>query len=207
MQNRQSNKRIGIFSGVFDPVHSGHIDFALEAAKKTGLDEVYFLVEPKPRRKTGVTHLAHRIAMIKLATAPHNNLKVLDLPDKQFSVVKTLPRLKQHFGDAQLVFIAGSDMLKHMHDWPLIAQMLQQMGLIVGMRGHDNITDVQELLTNLPVRPNDLQIMKSPHVSISSGQIRLNIIKNKQAKGLSPKVIEYIKQNWLYSVVSSSNCS
>lgn len=33
-------KKIGIFSGTFDPVHPGHISFALDAAKAAGLNKV-----------------------------------------------------------------------------------------------------------------------------------------------------------------------
>jgi hypothetical protein len=35
--------RIGIYSGSFDPVHAGHIVFALKAQKIAGLDEIYFV--------------------------------------------------------------------------------------------------------------------------------------------------------------------
>lgn len=199
------SKRIGIFSGVFDPVHNGHISFALESAKKTNLDEVYFLVEAKPRRKRDVTHLAHRIAMIKLATEPHDNLKLLDLPDKQFSVAKTMPRLKQRFNNSQLIFISGSDMLDHMHEWPLVKQMLANMGLVVGLRQNDNIEEVQQLISRLPVRPTDLQIMKSPEPTASSGQIRQEILSGNMSEDLPSPVVEYIRTNWLYVAPSGSS--
>ena len=80
--------KVGIFSGTFDPVHAGHIAFALEAMESAGLDKVYFLPESMPRRKSGVTHYAHRLAMLELALKPYNKLSILELPDKQFSVVK-----------------------------------------------------------------------------------------------------------------------
>ena len=60
-------KRIGIFAGTFDPVHKGHISFALQAIEAAGLDEVVFLPEPRPRHKQSVTDQSHRIAMINLA--------------------------------------------------------------------------------------------------------------------------------------------
>jgi nicotinate-nucleotide adenylyltransferase len=198
-------KRVGIFSGVFDPVHNGHIAFALEAVQKTNLDEVYFLVEAKPRRKSDVTHLAHRIAMVKLAIQPHASLKILDLPDKQFSVAKTLPRLKHQFKNDELLFIAGSDMLQHMPQWPLASQMFAQMGLIVGVRQQDTRGEVQKLVNQLPTRPNKMHIINSPNPRTSSGQIRSDFLSGKKSNELTPEINEYIKTNWLYVAPSGSS--
>src|SRR3990167_10676220 len=140
------SQRIGIFSGVFDPVHTGYISFALESADKAKLDEVYFLIESQPRRKQDVTHQAHRLAMLKLALASHTKLKTLEMPDKQMSVAKTLPRLKQRFSNSKLVYLAGADMLEHMPDWPLIDRMLEQMDLVIGTKGLITTVQAKDLL-------------------------------------------------------------
>ncbi|MEI8338988.1 MAG: adenylyltransferase/cytidyltransferase family protein, partial [bacterium] len=83
--------RIGIFSGSFDPVHEGHIEFALQAIKVAKLDYLYFLPDIEPRHKSDVTHVAHRLEMLNLAIKPHPSLRVLELPDKKFSIATTLP--------------------------------------------------------------------------------------------------------------------
>ena len=88
------SKRIGIYAGAFDPVHKGHVSFALQAIELAGLDEVAFVPEPRPRNKAGVTHLSHRIAMLRLAVKGHPKLKILEVPDKQFLVATSLPRLR-----------------------------------------------------------------------------------------------------------------
>src|SRR6185295_10705588 len=102
-------KRIGFFSGTFDPIHKGHIAFALQALEAAELDRVYFMPEAKPRRKEGMTHYGHRVAMLRLALRPHKNLKVLEVPDRQFSVQRTMPRLKTRFKNDQLFLLMGSD--------------------------------------------------------------------------------------------------
>jgi len=201
------NKRIGIFSGVFDPVHIGHVSFALEAAKQARLDEVYFLVEAVPRRKTGVTHLGHRTAMIKLAVEPYPKLKLLDLPDKQFSVAKTLPRLRQRFPDDSLIYLTGSDMLEYMPKWQLIDRLLSQMGLIVGLRGSKDIKQAQNYMKDLPVQPVELRIINGPNPKTSSQQIRDAIMKGNKVSGLPVSEQDYIKTNWLYAAPSSSSSS
>ncbi len=197
-------QRIGIFSGIFDPVHKGHIGFAVEAAKQAKLDKVYFLVEAKPRRKQNVTHLAHRTAMVKLAIAPHSQLNILDLPDKQFSVSKTLPRLNQKFPNDSLFFLAGSDMLGHMPEWPLINQMLKQMDLVIGIRQGSKLNSVQKILNSMQTKA---QIISSPYPTLQSGKIRDLVYKGKPSPDLPKGVSNYIKTNWLYVAPSSSNSS
>ncbi len=200
-------RRIGIFSGTFDPVHEGHIGLALAAAKAAKLDEVYFLVEPKPRRKTGTAHMAHRIAMAKLATAPHPSIKLLELPDKQLSVAKTLPRLRQYFPSSQLVFIAGGDMLAHMPQWPLIDQLLKHMELAIGTKSTLDRDQIKMQLQKLPAQSAKLHIIDSPLPDISSRSIRDTTAQGLRAEGLPPDVLQYIGQHWLYvsaPAVSSS---
>ncbi|HSX53125.1 MAG TPA: hypothetical protein VLF90_02020 [Patescibacteria group bacterium] len=196
--------KIGIFSGAFDPVHAGHIAFALAAMQEAGLNQVYFLVEPKPRQKIGVTHLAHRHAMIKLATQPYPGLKLLDLPDKQFSVAKTLPRLHQRFPVDELYFLAGSDLLEHMAKWPLINRLLFDMGLIIGFRSSNVVKTPQQLVGMLPVPAKELHVLPSPMPTVSSGLIRAAVAQGMPCEGLLASIQPYIASHWLYSSPSSS---
>jgi len=198
-------KRIGIFSGVFDPVHAGHIGFALEAARKANLDTVYLLIEAKPRRKAGVTHLAHRLAMAKLATVAHAKLEVLELPDSQFSVSKTLPRLKKRFPGDELVLLVGSDTLEHMAQWPLIDRLLEQMELVVGCRFDTPSQLVKQLISTLPAKPQKLHILLSPYPQFSSGQIRQAIKTHHDTSQVLPSLRTYITNNWLYVSPSASS--
>src|SRR3954451_17379308 len=103
------NQRIGIFAGSFDPIHKGHIAFALKAAESAELDEVYFLPEQRPRGKEGITHISHRLAMLELAARAHAKLGVIDLPDKQFWMSKAWPRLRQRFPGDKLFLLMGVD--------------------------------------------------------------------------------------------------
>ena len=69
-----SKVRIGIFAGTFDPVHAGHIAFALQAAEIAKLDEVVFIPERRPLSKSSTEHFGHRVAMIRQAIMPHSKL-------------------------------------------------------------------------------------------------------------------------------------
>lgn len=197
-----AKRKIGILSGTFDPVHIGHITLALQAAETAGLDKVYLIPEASPRRKLGVTHLAHRLAMIKLATMPHPKLGVLDLPDKTFGVANTIPRLRQLFPDAQLYFVCGSDMIDIMPDWPLIERLFASMRLVVGIIRDDTSTTLDTKLQLLPGMPNPPIILQMQRGLISSTSIRRGFSEARQPEGVLGMTRGYIQRNWLYSVAS-----
>lgn len=165
-------KRIGIYSGTFDPVHAGHVSFAVQALEAGKLDAVYFLPERRPRDKTGSEHFGHRTAMLVRATRPHRRLHVLELEDVSFSVATTLPRLRKRFPKAQLVLLVGSDVAQYLPTWPNADQLLQQVELLVGVRAADNLTVVQEMIGRWPVQPQAVTIVESFAATVSSRSIR-----------------------------------
>ncbi|MGZ6004881.1 MAG: nicotinate (nicotinamide) nucleotide adenylyltransferase [Candidatus Saccharimonadales bacterium] len=198
-------KRIGIYSGSFDPVHDGHVEFALATVHQVKLDKVYFLPEGVHRNKQGLSHLAHRLAMLKLAVQNQPRLAVLDLPDKQFSVAKTLPRLNHKFANDDLYLLIGSDVVEHMKTWPLIDALLRRMNLVVGLRAGTDTQAAEATIKQLPVKPKDVVIIASPQPQLSSRLIREALLTGKEPAGLEPSVAEYIKRNWLYASPSNSS--
>lgn len=196
--------KIGIFSGTFDPVHKGHVSFALEAAKTAGLDKVYFLPEAVPRRHSGVTHYAHRVAMLRLAIKPYKSLGILDLPDKQFSVNRTLPRLQKKFPDADLHLLLGSDVVQYLGSgaWPSTDTLLKSMKLVVGMRtGEDTDLMIASLQDLVPDRSFHIVMTNAPHAS--SSDVRAALQRGDSHDNALISLEKYIKQNWLYEVVPS----
>jgi nicotinate-nucleotide adenylyltransferase len=130
--------RIGIFSGSFNPVHSGHIAFALQALESANLDEIYLLPERRPALKQ-VEHFAHRTAMIKQALKPHPKLKVIDLTDISFSIERTLPKLQTLFAGDQLIFLLGSDVVENLIHWPKVDRLFKSSELVIGVRVKINL--------------------------------------------------------------------
>ena len=204
MTNMQKKdiKRIGIYSGSFDPVHKGHISFALSALNDARLDAVYFVVESLPRHKPGITHYAHRVAMLKLATRAHPNLYVLELPDKRFSVAKTLPRLLAKFKGDELCMLIGSDVLAHIALWPMVEELLTHVGLVVGLRSATNIDQALALATAMPKPLSELHLLESIEPSMASRQIRQSFRSGHTSYAVLPSIAAYIKKHWLYASVS-----
>ncbi len=193
----QTKRRVGIYSGTFDPVHAGHIAFALQAATAAGLPKVYFVPERAPRGKRHVTHYAHRVAMIRRATRPYTQLDVLELEDKTFSVAHTLPRLRRDFPQSELVYLCGSDVIAHMAQWPHVARFLQQVELCVGRRGNETQLSIEQMLKTLPP-PLRVTFFDSHAPAVSSSQVRAALREKRGVRGLLASVKVYAAQEWLY---------
>jgi nicotinate-nucleotide adenylyltransferase len=66
-------RRIALFGGSFDPIHSGHLAVARAADRKFNFDEIHFVPASRPPHKLK-QHLApfpHRFGMVALACTEH----------------------------------------------------------------------------------------------------------------------------------------
>lgn len=200
--------RIGIFSGTFDPIHAGHIAFALAAVEASGLDKVYFLPEQQPRRKTGVTHYAHRVAMLRLALRPYQKLDLLELPDRQFSVRSSWPRIKKRFEGREIYQLVGSDMLRVLagteatKQWPGFDRYLQEVSLIVGVRDELDEEMAQKLLQQLQLNGH---IVGTKNGHVSSSSIRRALMQGKTHEQLLQSLHTYVEKNWLYASIAPNS--
>jgi nicotinate-nucleotide adenylyltransferase len=192
------SRRIGIYAGAFNPVHSGHVAFALQALKNADLDKVYFMPERRPRHKPGVEHFAHRSAMLKHALKPHPQFEVLETVDVSFTVERTLPKLRQLFAGSQLVFLLGSDVAEQLPAWPKSQILLQESELVIGVRQRDNAMRLHKSLQQWQTQPKDTHIFTSFAADISSKDVREALYQRRTAPGLLASVRKYSNSNWLY---------
>jgi len=190
--------RIGIYAGTFDPVHTGHVSFALQALQAANLDKVYFLPERRPRGKQHVEHFGHRVAMLKRALEPHPQCHVMELVDTSFSVERTLPQLEAAFPDDQLVFLFGSDIAPSLGDRPHVERLMQGGELVIGLRHNDDRQAIHGIVEAWPAQSKAVTIFESYAPNVSSGQVREALRKRQTADGLLKSVERYSNRNWLY---------
>lgn len=196
MANKQ---RIGIYAGTFDPVHSGHVAFALQALQAANLDKIYFLPERRPRNKQQVEHFGHRVGMLKRALKPHPQLEVLELVDVNFSVGRTLPKLQRQFADSRLVFLFGSDIVPKLADWPNAARFLKDAELVIAIRSRDDRANLRNIIEAWPSQPESATIFDSYAPDVSSRVVREALRQGKPAApGLLTSVERYSDRHWLY---------
>jgi nicotinate-nucleotide adenylyltransferase len=194
--------RIGIYSGTFDPVHAGHIAFALQAMQAAKLDTLYFLPERRPRSKKHVEHFGHRVAMLKQALKPHPKLDLLEFDDVSFTIARTLTKLEVMFPDSQLVFLVGSDVAEHMNKWQHLDRFFATSEILVGIRDTHDAEHLQGIIADWPVKPLNVQSIKSHAATVSSGKIREALRTRKKAEGILSSVSKYSNDNWLYISVA-----
>ena len=158
--NKKHN-RTGVFRGTFDPLHEGHIAFALRAIEEAKLDRVYFLIEPNPRHKKSVTDISARIKLVSSELKKHQNLSVLNLGDS-YSENDSITPIKNKLKSTTIAFLMGSDVAKTLNKWPNLRAVTEDCELVVGLRGNDNDGDIRALLKSLKYKPKNWIIISSP---------------------------------------------
>jgi nicotinic acid mononucleotide adenylyltransferase len=136
--------------------------------------------------------------MLERALKPHPRLEVLELVDPNFSVKATLPRLRQRFEGAELVFLFGSDVVPGLADWPGAGRFLEDAELVVGIRSRDKRADLRRIIEAWPARPRSVTMFDSYAPDISSGIVREALRGKVAAPGLLSSVERYSDSNWLY---------
>lgn len=117
---RDTDRRIGLLGGSFNPAHEGHRHVSLEALKRLGLDEVWWLVSPRNPLKSGtdLEPLASRVAGAR-AVARHPRLRV-DAPELALGTrftLDTVRALRRAYPRARFVWLMGADILPQLVDW------------------------------------------------------------------------------------------
>ncbi|MGO1120441.1 nicotinate-nucleotide adenylyltransferase [Rhodovibrionaceae bacterium A322] len=113
-------QKIGLLGGSFNPAHRGHRLISLEALKKLGLDEVWWLVSPQnplksPREMLPLTDRLTRAQKV----AHHPRLRVSNLETLLgcTATVETLSWLTKLFPGVNFVWLMGADNLLQIDRW------------------------------------------------------------------------------------------
>lgn len=189
-------QKVGIYAGSFDPVHAGHIIFALKAQKLAGLDTICFVPERRPHRHQEPEHIVHRAVMLKRALRPHRQFAVLDMPDACLTA-GSLARLRQNLPAAAEVSIltTASDFLWHQGEIP---QVYEAAPLVVAVTSHAQLAEVLARVQQPGRHFHTISFVDIGKDHISSAAIRSGLRKNQRVHGLLPSVMRYARQQWLY---------
>lgn len=199
MTRQNDIKRVGIFSGAFDPVHNGHLQFAHDALERIGLDKVFFLVEPRPRRKQGVKAFEHRLAMVQLAVKDNPKFGLIILEQTRFTPHETLPVLLARFKGAQLHMLMGDDVFQHLGDWPGVERFVSSTYLIIGVRGpQSKVIGYLNALEHARGLGLNYEIFESTFPEVSSSKVKATLRKSGISEDIPPEVQNYINEHELY---------
>jgi nicotinate-nucleotide adenylyltransferase len=125
--------RVGLLGGSFNPAHDGHRYVSLQALRRLGLDQVWWLVSPqnplKPR--AGTAPLADRLAIARRVAA-HPRIKVLDL-ERRLGTVYTVDLLRRlaRWRGYRFVLLIGADNLAQLPRWRHWMELVQRVPIAV----------------------------------------------------------------------------
>ena len=185
--------KIGLFGGVFNPPHLGHLMIAQQVLDYTDIDEVWFVPNyGQSPPKEGVAPVVDRLAMTDLLKLPKTKVSTLEIDHKlkgnTIDLLSLLP--KKH----SYTFIMGSDWLPGFTKWMRWEELLERVPFLVFPR------------TDHPSGPlyKHMTLLAHPDLitsNISSTKVRARIAAGLSVDQFVPKEIaHYIKEHGLYTL-------
>ncbi|OGG34872.1 nicotinate (nicotinamide) nucleotide adenylyltransferase [Candidatus Gottesmanbacteria bacterium RIFOXYB1_FULL_47_11] len=183
---------IGLFGGVFNPPHIGHLMIAQQVLDYTDIEEIWFIPNyGQQPPKAGVAPVGDRLAMARMLTLPHTKVSTIEI-DNQLSgyTIDLLPfLLREH----TYTFIMGSDWLPGFTKWKQWEELLTKLPFLVFPRNDHPTAPLYKNMTLL-AHPD---LITS---NISSTKIRARIAAGLPIDQFVPApVAEYIKTHELYT--------
>ncbi len=194
--------KIGIYAGAFDPIHAGHIAFAKAALEQEGLERIVFVPEKEPYRKQPLAAWTHRQAMLETAlehTAQlEHDTEFAKKLTAQHTLLDMLQVMQAHYNvQTEVWFLAGSDVLEHLHDWHDIADSGQYGGFLISLRAEHTENWVQQQLERSNYKIN-IKLVPNSLPTASSTLARNQLQQANSEELISPVVRAYIQHHQLY---------
>ena len=186
----------GIYGGSFNPIHNGHIFLAKKMLEQLGLDEIWFVVSPQNPLKCSEILLddERRLELVRLALKDERNMIVSDyefhMPKPSY-MWNTLESLSFNYPDRSFILLIGADNWQRFDKWYKHEEILHKYKIAIYPRKNYYIND-QKL-------PDNVKVINTQLVNISSTQIRGRIRREEQFENLVPSdVADYIVKEGLY---------
>jgi nicotinate-nucleotide adenylyltransferase len=195
-------KRIGVFGGIFNPVHTAHLIMAENVREQVHLDTVVFIPSANPPHKdtNELIDFDLRIKMLELAIEGNKYFETSDIETglskhgKNYTV-NTLMALREKYSaeETKLYLIIGMDQLIELHTWKDPGKLFFLSEVVVINRPGYLVTQVENEYGRRVI------YVPAPNIDISSTEIRHRINENKSIKYLVPEKVEkFIYENNLY---------
>ena len=156
MENKEIERKIGVFGGTFDPVHTGHLLIAEKSKEMLELDEVLLIPAGQPVFKSNIETSAaqHRLEMLLLATAetPYFNVSTIEIerPGPSYTV-DTLRELEAGFDRKTMIYLlVGYDAIMDLPSWKEPYRLVELCYLVAVKRPGFDEVDLKLLEERIP---------------------------------------------------------
>ena len=180
-------KRIGLFGGSFNPIHTGHISLARQLKELARLDEVWLMVSPQNPLKQGSTDLLDdqlRYQLARLALHGEEGIVAsnyeLHLPKPSYTW-HTLQHLRQDFPQHTFLLLIGGDNWQNFQRWYHADDILREYELVVYPRRGSDI--------DRSALPSSVNVVNTELLDVSSTEIRQHIRQGEPFGTMVPRAI------------------
>lgn len=190
-------RKIGLFSGSFNPIHNGHLILANYMCEFTTLDEVWLIVTPHNPLKDRQDMLDEesRLKMAELAVDKFENIKASDVELHMMRpsfTINTLEKLSGDYPHYNFTLIIGADNWTYFSKWKDYETIIENYNILIYPRNNYAVTIPESL-------KDRVRLVNAPLIEISSTFIRQSIRDRKNIRAfLPPEVYDYIELNNLY---------
>jgi nicotinate-nucleotide adenylyltransferase len=211
-----SATRVGIFGGMFDPIHAGHLDVMAAVQTALALDQLFVLpAQTPPHRPPPVASSYHRFAMAALAISGRAGWQVSDIELMRAGASYTSDTLRafhdRSIAPLQLFFIAGADAFLEIATWKDYPELLGAAHFAVVSRPGVGVQELGRRLPSLAARMSApsgaalsarstmIFLIDTVTRDVSSRAIRQARHRRESITGFVPAAVQrHIEQHGLY---------
>ena len=181
-------RRIGIYGGSFNPIHTGHISLAQHILSAARLDGVWLVVSPQNPLKAGNGSLIDDEVRLRLARKALEGVSGISVFDCEFHMPRpsymwhTLRHLSETNPDVSFTLIIGADNWLDFDRWYRSRDIIAAYNVIIFPREGYPV-DATKL-------PQGVCLVNTPLFPISSTEIRQKVARGESVTGLVPAAIE-----------------
>jgi nicotinate-nucleotide adenylyltransferase len=198
----------GVFGGMFDPIHFGHLRTAHELHELLGLESVAFVpAGDPPHRAAPLADAATRLAMVRAATADDPRFLVDDRELRRQGpsyTVLTLEELRSERLGQPLVLIMGMDAYAGIERWHRAGDLLSLAHVVIALRPRASLPReglaarlLQEHrapdISSLASRPAGfVHLCDNTQLDLSSSAVRAVVAAGRDPRYLMPEAARRI---------------
>jgi len=180
------SRRIGLFGGSFDPVHSAHVMMARKALNELQLDRLFIIPAArspfKPEQQPAPDEV--RLAMLNAAFEKVAGCVIerLELEREGVSyAIDTVRSFAGRFPDSELFYLIGADHVPTLPQWREADALAQILTFVVFPRSGGPDVEFPETF--------DGRCLEGELMDISSSDIRVRIREGKSVNHLVPSAV------------------